>query len=76
MKIFEIFLREFKRACIFGTVGAQTQNQWVRFFLKLLERRTLMWFEGLPLEQLERPCPKHLCGNLVDKKTPILSLWR
>jgi hypothetical protein len=46
----EIFLREFKRACIFGTVGAQTQNQWVRLFLKLLERRTLMWFEGLPVE--------------------------
>jgi hypothetical protein len=23
----------------------------VRLFLKLLERKTLMWFEGLPVEQ-------------------------
>lgn len=47
----KIFLREFKRAFLFGTIGAPTQNHWVRLFLKLLERKTLMWFEGLPVEQ-------------------------
>jgi hypothetical protein len=45
------FLRDFKKSCIFGIIGAHTQKWRVNFFPKLLEMRTLTWFEKLIVKQ-------------------------
>ncbi len=39
----EVFLREYKRACI-GT-GLRTITKWLNFLLEFLEGTTSFWFE-------------------------------
>jgi hypothetical protein len=39
----EMFLREYKRACI--TMGLKTTTEWLNFFPEFLEGTTSHWFE-------------------------------
>jgi hypothetical protein len=40
---FEVFLKEYKRACI--DMGFITTTNWLNFFLEFLEGTTSHWFE-------------------------------
>jgi hypothetical protein len=67
---FETFLRDFKRACIFGIIDAHTQEWLVGLFPELLEGRTLTWFERLPIEK------RDMGGLVWSICMGILTAWK